>query len=79
MLTMAFVSFIVVLVKVVLGGTAVTIGSLVLNVEPISPELAGVLLGTQTAGYVFRRHTDRKFPGAVAEEDTEAPPEGPQQ
>jgi NhaP-type Na+/H+ and K+/H+ antiporter len=60
-LTMTVVAFFVVMVKVVLGGSTLTLADWNLNIEPISPELAAVLLGVNMAGYVGRRHTDRKF------------------
>lgn len=61
MLTLTMVSFIVVMVKIMFGGTSINIGSFIMSIDAISPELAATLLGTNTAGYVFRRHTDKKF------------------
>lgn len=73
MLTLTVITFAVVLLKVIFGGTTINIGEWAISIDPISPELAGALLGPNIAGYVFRRHTDKKYP----EEETAAVEEEP--
>ncbi len=74
MATLMVVSFFVVVGKVILSGISFATGDLTVSVEPIGPELAAVLLGTNTAGYVMRRHTDRKFDGEPEETDDDGNP-----
>lgn len=69
MLTLTVITFAVVLLKVVFGGTTVNVGEWAVSIDPISPELAGALLGPNIAGYVFRRHTDKKYPEGDAPEE----------
>jgi hypothetical protein len=61
MLTMTLLTFVVVLLKVVFGGSTFAIGSSNFSFQPISPELVGMLLGPNIAGYVARRYTDRSI------------------
>lgn len=77
MLTLTVIVLAVVLIKVIFGGMSVHIYSWTMNVDPISPELAGVLLGPNIGAYVARRYTDRKFPKDDQKRD-DLSPEDPQ-
>jgi hypothetical protein len=61
MLTFAVVAFVVVLFKVMMGGTDWTIGNLVWKIMPIDATMVAALLGPTLGAYVARRYTDRKF------------------
>lgn len=73
MATLMVASFLVVMVKVIFGGSTLSMLDWSLTVDPIGADVAAVLLGTNTAGYVARRHTDKKhFVEEVVGEDTGA-------
>lgn len=59
--SMMVIAFVVVMVKVVFGGTDLTMLSWTLSVAQPDAELAAVLLAVPSAGYVARKHTDKKF------------------
>jgi hypothetical protein len=58
-LTMAFIGFIVVLIKVLLSG--VVIGGKDLSLGSIDAATIGAVLAPTLGAYVARRYTDRKF------------------
>jgi len=59
--TMMVIAFVVVMIKVVFGGTDLTMLSWTLSIAQPDAELAAVLLAVPSAGYVARKHTDKKF------------------
>ena len=61
MLSFAIVAFIVILFKVLFGGSEWTIGKEVWKILPIDAGTIGALLTPTLGAYVVRRYTDRKF------------------
>jgi hypothetical protein len=61
MLTFATVAFIVVLFKVLFGGSEWTIGHEVWKILPIDAAMVTAIVGPPLTAYVARRYTDRKF------------------
>jgi hypothetical protein len=61
MLSFALVAFILVFVKVLLGGVALHIAGQVYTLTPIDAGTIGALLTPTLTAYVARRYTDRKF------------------
>lgn len=61
MLSFAVVAFIVILFKVLFGGSEWTIGKEVWKILPIDAATIGALLTPTLGAYVMRRYTDRKF------------------
>ncbi len=64
--TMAFVTFIVVMIKVLLGGSAFSIAGFSLSIGPISSDEIIALLGPTLGAYTYRRYTDRRYDSADA-------------
>lgn len=62
-LTMAFIGFVVVLVKLILSG--VTLGNL--GFGTIDAPMIGAVLGPTLSAYVLRRYTDRRLPPPAKE------------
>lgn len=61
MLTFALAAFMVVLFKVLFGGTDWVIGGTTWKILPIDATMVGALLTPPLTAYVARRYTDRKF------------------
>jgi uncharacterized membrane protein len=80
-LTFSAIAFAVVLIKVLLGGTELTLLGWSLVVQPVSSDVVAALLGCTMGTYAVRRYTDRKYSSAdprkgSAENLGESGPEG---
>lgn len=74
--TMSIVSFVVVMIKVLLGGNAFSIGGVSMSFGNIGSDEILALLGPTLGAYSFRRYTDRRFDSAdaaTAEEEASPP------
>lgn len=70
--TMSVVTFIVVMIKVLVGGSAFSIGGVSMSFGNIGADEIIALLGPTLGAYSFRRYTDRRFDSAdAAYEQTE--------
>jgi hypothetical protein len=65
-LTMAFVGFVIVMVKVLLAGASVTIASTTISAGNVDPLTVATVLTPTLGAYVARRYTDAKFDPAAA-------------
>lgn len=59
--TMSIVAFIVVMLKVLIGGGSLSIGSFSISSGTIGSDEILALLGPTLGVYSFRRYTDRKY------------------
>lgn len=60
-LTFSAIAFLVVMVKVLLGGTQLSIGAWDITVQPVEADVVAALLGCTMGTYAVRRYTDKKF------------------
>lgn len=60
-LTFSAIAFAIVVVKILLGGTELSIGSWEMSVKPIDADVVAALLGCTMGTYAMRRYTDKKF------------------
>lgn len=63
-LTMAFLGFLVVLIKLLVAGGTLTIGSTVLTAGSVDAAMVAAVLTPTLGAYVARRYTDQKFAAA---------------
>jgi len=61
MLSFSVVAFVVIIFKVLFGGTKWVVGAQAFDVIPIDPGMVGALLVPTLSAYVARRYTDKKF------------------
>jgi small neutral amino acid transporter SnatA (MarC family) len=69
-LTFSAIAFAVVLLKVLLGGTELTLLGWSLTVQPIGADVVAALLGCTMGTYAVRRYTDRKYSPVDPREDS---------
>lgn len=76
--TMSIITFVVVMLKVLVGGTSFTIGGVSMDFGNIGSDEIIALMGPTLGAYSFRRYTDRRYgqedytvdpPGEEASED----------
>lgn len=60
-LTMTFIGFIVVVIKVLFAGFSITLANSTFVVGPIDAATIGAILAPTFTAYVSRRFTDKKF------------------
>jgi hypothetical protein len=70
--TMSIITFAVVMLKVLVGGTSFTIGGVSMAFGNIGSDEIMALLGPTLGAYSFRRYTDRRY----GQEDYTADPPG---
>lgn len=61
MLSFSVVAFVVIIFKVLFGGTVWMLGKQTFTVIPIDPGMVAALLVPTLGSYVARRYTDKKF------------------
>ena len=59
--TMSVITFVVVMVKVLVGGSAFSIGGVSMSFGPIGSDEILALLGPVLGTYSFRKYTDRRY------------------
>lgn len=69
--TLAVVTFVIVMLKVLLNGASISIGTFSYTFGTISSDEIAALLGTTLGTYAFRRHTERKFAARGGNESVE--------
>lgn len=65
--TMAIVSFVIVMFKVLVGGASFSIGELSVSMGDIGAEEILAILTTTLGTYSFRRYTDKRYDRSDAE------------
>lgn len=65
--TMSIITFIVVMIKVLVGGSSFSFGSVSMSFGTIGSDEILALLGPTLGAYSFRRYTDRRFDSESAE------------
>lgn len=72
--TMSIITFAVVMLKVLVGGTSFTIGGVSMAFGNIGSDEIMALLGPTLGAYSFRRYTDRRYGIDPSEEEASEDP-----